>query len=75
MSQTLDLRQTVCPFTQLRAIEAFHKLPEGGSLRILVVDPASVDAILKTVKGNGTGEVDVSNEAGAFVLTVLKRKV
>jgi len=75
MSQTLDLRQTVCPFTQLKAIEAFHKLPEGESLRILVLDPSSVDAILRAVKGNGTGEVDVGSEAGAFVLTVVKRKV
>jgi len=75
MSQTLDLRQTICPFTQLKAIEAFHKLPEGESLRILVTDPDSVDAIMRTVKSNGTGEVDVGNEAGAFVLTIVKYKV
>jgi TusA-related sulfurtransferase len=75
MPRTLDLRQTVCPFTQLKAIEAFHELPEGESLRILVTDPTSVDSILMAVKGNGRGEVDVGNETGAFVLTVMKRRV
>ncbi len=71
-SEILNLKGLVCPYTQVKALEAISKLPLGTVLKILVDNPESADSIEVAVKNAGHKVEQVTQNESIFTITVRK---
>jgi TusA-related sulfurtransferase len=69
----LNLKGLVCPYTQIKALEAISKLAPSTVLKILVDNPESADSIEVAVKNAGHKVEEVTQNESIFTLTVRKK--
>jgi tRNA 2-thiouridine synthesizing protein A len=72
-SEVLNLKGFVCPYTQVKALEAISKLPPGTVLKILVDNPESADSIEVAVKNAGHKVEQMTQNESVFTITVRKK--
>lgn len=53
MSETIDLRGTVCPMPVLKTKKALATLPAGGILEVLTDDPHAVEDLKRFSEQSG----------------------
>ena len=71
MSETvLDTRGLNCPIPVLKARKAILSVPEGGLLRVLATDPASVIDFRAFCLTTGHELVDSTKEEEVFVFVI-----
>ncbi|MFQ6086007.1 MAG: sulfurtransferase TusA family protein, partial [Candidatus Bathyarchaeia archaeon] len=51
--EVLDLKGVVCPWTQIKALEALRRVSPGTVMRIIVDNPTSVEGIVSAAKNAG----------------------
>jgi len=69
----LNLKGLVCPYTQVKALEAISKLPPDTVLKILVDNPESADSIEVAVKNAGHKVEQMTQNESIFTITVRKK--
>jgi TusA-related sulfurtransferase len=70
----LDLREEVCPTTNLKTAQQLHRLPAGTILRVIVDNMSSLEGVMLTAKNAGHDILEVTPGEGSSFTITLKKK-
>ncbi len=71
--EDIDLTGTVCPHTQLSAIRAIHKAPQGTLLKMSVDNRQGLEAVITVMKNAGHRIVRTEHRGVIHTISVLKK--
>jgi len=73
-SKVLDLKGFVCPFTQIKTLEALHRAPSGTVLNVLVDNLESLESIEIAAENAGYKVEQVMQNGNVFTIKISKTK-
>ena len=73
MTEELDLRGEVCPYTFVRTKLRLEELPVGAELRVLVDHAAAAENVPRSLRAEGQEVVSVTPDGDRFCIVVVKR--